>query len=170
MGARADGRTVELRDVTDDDLAVFFEHQLDPQAVEMAAFPSRDRDAFMAHWHRILADESVVAQAILVDGEVAGNVVSFEMGGEREVGYWLGRSFWGEGVATSALALFLQLETRRPLTAHVARHNIGSRRVLEKCGFAVCGEAVADVGPEARDSDERLAEAEPVQEIVLRLR
>lgn len=28
----------------------------------------------------------------------------------------------------------------RPLFAHVAKHNIGSRRVLEKCGFAIIGD------------------------------
>jgi hypothetical protein len=59
----------------------------------------------------------------------------------REVGYWLGREFWGQGIATQALALFLEEEPTRPLVAHVAKHNIGSRRVLEKCGFVVVSAA-----------------------------
>ena len=42
--------TVTLRDVTEADLPIFYEQQLDPEATQMAAFPSRDRDAFMAHW------------------------------------------------------------------------------------------------------------------------
>ena len=42
------------------DLPVFFEHQLDPEATHMAGFPSSDRESFMAHWNRILEDESVV--------------------------------------------------------------------------------------------------------------
>ena len=62
---------VQLRDVTADDLPVFFEHQREPEANQMAAFPAREREAFMAH---------------------------------------------------------------------VAKHNLGSRRVLEKCGFTVLGE------------------------------
>jgi len=45
---------VLLRDVQDSDLPVFFEQQLDPQATRMAAFPSRSRDAFMAHWKKSL--------------------------------------------------------------------------------------------------------------------
>jgi RimJ/RimL family protein N-acetyltransferase len=131
---------VRLRDIVDDDLPVFFEFQLDPEAGRMAAFEGRERASFMAHWRRILVDESVVKQTVLYDGQVAGNIVSFEQAGQREVGYWLGRAFWGKGVATRALSAFLELERRRPLYGYVASHNIGSLRVLEKCGFTLRGE------------------------------
>jgi RimJ/RimL family protein N-acetyltransferase len=133
---------VTLRDVFDSDIPVFFDHQLDPEAARMAAFPARDRDAFSAHWSRILADETVVARTIVVDGQVAGNVVSFVQDDRREVGYWLGRDFWGRGIATRSLALFLGQVTERPLYAWVATHNTASRRVLEKCGFAVVDEDI----------------------------
>ena len=126
---------VQLRDVTETDLPIFFEQQLDPQATRMAAFPSRDRDSFISHWAKILRDENVQIQTILFDGEVAGNIVSFEQAGKREVGYWLGKEFWGKGIATQALAIFLGQVTTRPLYGIVAKHNIASRRVLEKCGF-----------------------------------
>jgi RimJ/RimL family protein N-acetyltransferase len=135
---------VRLRDVTEADLPVLFEQQLDPEAVRMANFPSRDRDAFFTHWHRILADETVGKKTILLDGTVAGNVVTWQTPGERLVGYWIGKEFWGRGVATRALREFLHLETARPLLARVAKHNLGSIRVLEKCGFTVAGEDVAD--------------------------
>ena len=128
---------VSLRDVSDDDLPIFYEYQLDPDATRMAAFPARDWDAHMAHWHKILRHETVVARTILVAGQVAGNIVSWEQGGEREVGYWIGRHYWGQGAATTALSQFLQLVRARPLYAHVAEHNVGSLRVLEKCGFTV---------------------------------
>jgi RimJ/RimL family protein N-acetyltransferase len=134
------GRGLVLRDVTDADLPVLFEQQLEPEATAMAAFPSRDREAFMAHWATILADETVLTRAIEVDGEVAGNVVSFLHDGKREVGYWIGKEYWGRGIASRALAEFLTHDATRPLYAHVARHNLGSMRVLEKCGFARCGE------------------------------
>ena len=45
----------------------------------------------MAHWTKILADETVIKKTVLFDGRVAGNVVSFEQECEREVGYWIGR-------------------------------------------------------------------------------
>jgi RimJ/RimL family protein N-acetyltransferase len=129
-----------LRDVAKTDLAVFFEQQLDPEAARMAAFPARDREAFDAHWEKILADETVRAKTIVVDGAVAGNVVSFRHAGKTEVGYWLGREFWGRGLATRALVEFLRLVDERPLYAGVAKHNVGSIRVLEKCGFERFGE------------------------------
>ena len=50
--------TVALREVTKEDLPIFFEHQLDAEATRMAAFPSRDREAFMAHWARIMSKET----------------------------------------------------------------------------------------------------------------
>lgn len=131
---------IQLRDVTELDLIIFYEQQLDPEATQMAGFPSRARDAFMAHWTKILADPSIQIKTILFSGEVAGNIVCFEQLGEREVGYWLGKEFWGKGIATRALAEFLKIIETRPLYAHVAKHNIGSRRVLEKCGFNVAGE------------------------------
>jgi RimJ/RimL family protein N-acetyltransferase len=131
---------VILRDVTEGDLPIFFEHQMDPDANQMAAFPARDRDAFMTHWAKILADETIIKKTILFDGQVAGNMVSFEQSGEREVGYWLGKKFWGVGIATRALLEFLGHETTRPLYAHVAKHNVASIRVLEKCGFTLVGE------------------------------
>jgi RimJ/RimL family protein N-acetyltransferase len=131
---------VQLRDVTEFDLPIFFEQQSDREAAEMAAFSSRDQDAFMAHWTKIMADASIQIKTILFNGSVAGNIVCFDQLGEREVGYWLGKEYWGKGIATQALAEFLNSIVTRPLYAHVAKHNIASRRVLEKCGFAVSGE------------------------------
>ncbi len=144
------GRDVHLRDVTEADLPVFFEHQRDPDGVRMAAFTSRDLDAFLAHWTKILHDGTTEKRTIVLDGRVAGNVVCFEHAGKREVGYWIGKEFWGQGVATRALEAFLREVTTRPLYAHVAKHNLASIRVLEKCGVARVGvdEAFARVGGE----------------------
>ena len=132
--------TILLRIVTQSDLPILFEQQLDPEATAMAAFPSRDREPFMAHWTKIMADEKTIIQTVLYDDQIAGSILSWEMLGEREVGYWFGREFWGKGIATKALAEYVKIVQNRPLYAHVARHNIGSRRVLEKCGFNVIGE------------------------------
>ena len=126
---------VRLRSVDERDLVVFFDHQADPQAVEMAAFPARDKDQFAAHWARVRADDSVVARTIVVGGLVAGNIGSWQQDGQQLLGYWVGREWWGRGVATQAVALLVDELAIRPLYAHVARHNVGSIRVLEKCGF-----------------------------------
>lgn len=131
---------VVLRPPVEADLPIFYEQQLDPEATAMAGFPSREREPFMAHWRKIMADRSVKLRAIVFEGCVAGNIVSFDQSGEREVGYWLGREYWGKGIATEALLQFLEQEATRPLYADVTRHNIGSRRVLEKCGFRLLRE------------------------------
>ena len=132
--------SVLLRDASETDLAIFFEQQLDPDAIQMAAFPSRNREAFIAHWSKIMVDDSVVIKTILFNGDIAGNIVCFEQLGEREVGYWLGKEYWGKGIASQALTQFLDVIKTRPLYAHVAKHNIASKRVLEKCGFKIAAE------------------------------
>jgi len=126
---------VRLRAVEDGDLDVLFDHQADPEAAEMAAFPARDRERFDAHWAKIRLDDTVVSRIIQVDGLVAGSINSWQDEGQRLVGYWIGREHWGRGVATNALTLFLSDLPARPVYAHVAAHNTGSIRVLQKCGF-----------------------------------
>jgi len=126
---------VSLRAVQDEDVPVFYEQQLDPMATEMAAFPSREWPNFQAHWERIRREESNVTRTILANGEVAGNIGSFVLDGQRFVGYWLGQKYWGQGIATRAINAILLEITSRPLFAHVVEHNVGSRRVLEKNSF-----------------------------------
>lgn len=128
---------VRLRRVVAGDVATFYEHQRDPAATRMAAFPARDRESFDARWQRILADDGIEKRAILVDGAVAGNIVCYDVLGDRHVGYWLGREYWGRGIATRALCAFLVEVRGRPLYANVAACNDASRRVLEKCGFTL---------------------------------
>lgn len=132
---------VSLRAVRESDLETFFTDQLDPEAVRMAAFPSRDREAFMVVWQKIMSDTTGLARSVVLQGELAGHIVSWEQDGERKIGYWLGRAFWGQGVASAALSRFLEQCPARPLVAHVAKHNAASIRVLEKCGFTITGEA-----------------------------
>jgi RimJ/RimL family protein N-acetyltransferase len=147
---------VRLRDVVESDLQTFFEHQLDPEACRMAAFAPRDREAFMPHWAKILRDPTSLVRTVLVGEEIAGNVVSFDLSGERLVGYWIGREHWGKGVATRALALFLTHESKRPLHARAALHNVASIRVLEKCGFHLVAHERGTPDPQGSEIDEVL--------------
>src|SRR5258708_5286871 len=97
---------VWLRDVVEGDLPIFFEHQCDADAIQMAAFPPREWDAFVAHWTKIMGDGAATIKTILRGGQVAGNIGSWERDGKRLVGYWIGKSYWGKGVATAALSEF----------------------------------------------------------------
>jgi RimJ/RimL family protein N-acetyltransferase len=153
-----------LRDVRDEDLPVFFEQQLDRDANDMAAFTARnpqDRDAFMAHWSRILGDERIIKKSIVVDGRLAGHVLSFEQFGEREVSYWIGKEYWGRGIATKALTLFLEELKVRPLYARAAKDNVASLRVLAKCGFTIVSEDRGFANARGAEIEECVLKLEP---------
>lgn len=136
-----------LRDVVDTDLPVFYRQQLDPESTHMAAFRAREEwAAFLAHWRKVLDDPTSRTQTIVRDEQVAGYVASWPQGERRLVAYWIGREHWGRGIATAALAEFLCQDRTRPLHAFVAAHNVGSIRVLEKCGFVRLGGATT--GPD----------------------
>ncbi|MBU0517357.1 GNAT family N-acetyltransferase [bacterium] len=148
---------VTLRDVMDDDLPIFYEQQLDPDANTMAAFTSEDptdREAFEAHWEKIRNDDTIVLKTILFNDNVAGYVAKFLREDDPEISYWIGKEYWGKGVATTALTQFLAVIEERPLYARVAKDNIGSVRVLEKCGFKVCGEDVYFANARGKEIEE----------------
>jgi hypothetical protein len=149
-----------LRDVIEVDLPSFFDQQLDPEVNRMAAFTARNKDAFMANWTRILVqcDETITIKTILFDGHAAGNVASIQ----RSVSE---RSATGSGRDTGARALLpstLEVSGSRkgaPLCARVAKHNLASTRVLQKCGFRISSEHRAP--PDMR--------GEEVEELILKL-
>jgi RimJ/RimL family protein N-acetyltransferase len=150
------------REVRDEDLPLLFEQWADPVAAQIDAFTApdhMDRDAFERRWSRLRADATVLNRVIVVDEAVAGTIASWGEAGEREVTYWIGRSYWGRGIATEALNAFLAVDRSRPLYAHVASDNAASRRVLEKCGFRV-------IATEQGFAEARAAE---IEELVLRL-
>jgi RimJ/RimL family protein N-acetyltransferase len=134
---------VRLRDIAASDLPTLFEQQLDPDANYMAAFTSKDptdRDAFTAHWAKIMGDATITLKTILFEGQIAGSVLSHAWFGKPEISYWLGKEYWGKGIATEALSQFLAALRARPLYARAAKDNVASLRVLAKCGFTVTGE------------------------------
>ncbi|MAT43636.1 MAG: GNAT family N-acetyltransferase [Anaerolineaceae bacterium] len=130
--------SVNLRDVQKTDLPEFFTQQSDPAAIFMAAFTTEDPTnvrQFMSHWRKIMKDDSIHIQTILFDGKIAGHIEQFILFGLPSVGYWIGKEFWGKGVTTRALTIFLTQIKTRPLYARVAKDNLGSQRVLEKNEF-----------------------------------
>ncbi len=136
-------KLVSLRELQRSDLPIFFTQQLDPQANFMAAFTPKDptdRQAFDDHWAKILGDPNILLRTILYDDLVAGSILCHSWGGEPEISYWLGKEFWGKGIATLGLELFLGVVKGRPLFARVASDNIASIRVLEKNGFSLSGQ------------------------------
>lgn len=99
-------------------------------------------------------EPSVTTRTIESDQQVVGYIVSRKHFGQREVEFWVGREHWGKGIATAALAEFLELEPERPLYAVAAQDNLGAIRVLEKFGFQVVQEGMNVVT--ARDEPVRV--------------
>ncbi|MFI5683776.1 GNAT family N-acetyltransferase [Streptomyces sp. NPDC051636] len=128
---------VQLRDVLDADLEAFLAYEHEPEAVRRSRFTPRPREAFLTHWRKnVLGDPGCLVQTVTVDGEVAGNIVSWWEGDRRFLGYWLGRPYWGRGIGSRALTLFLRKDRIRPLYADPFSGNNASVRLLEKHGFA----------------------------------
>ncbi|MEU4194186.1 GNAT family N-acetyltransferase [Kribbella sp. NPDC026611] len=150
---------VVLRELQDEDLDAVFEQMRDPEAVQMAAFTSRDpndRSAFDAHMKRLRANPEIINRAILRDGVLVGTIGSWVMEGERELTYWIDRSVWGQGVASEALRQFLEVVPARPMYARAASDNRGSLRVLEKAGFRVTGTDMGYANARAGEIEETL--------------
>lgn len=109
----------------------------------MAAFTRADpadRAAFDAHYQRVRSDPDATNLAIEADGALAGMIASFTVEGERELTYWIDPERWGRGIASEAVEIFIRRETRRPLFARAAAHNLGSSKVLLRNGFVKIGE------------------------------
>lgn len=95
-------------------------------------------------WLARAVDEADRAWAIEIDGAAVGGV-SLHPGSDvqrhsAELGYWLGRSFWGRGIMSTVVTAFagpaMQAFRLHRLYATVYENNPASMRVLEKAGFA----------------------------------
>ncbi len=133
---------ISLRSTTVADLETLFTFQLDKEANYLAAFTSKDatdKKAYIDKYTKLLGDPTINNQTIFVNNVIAGSVAKFIMHGDIEITYWIDKQFWGKGLATFALKKLLSIETARPVFGRVAFDNLGSQKVLEKCGFIKTG-------------------------------
>jgi RimJ/RimL family protein N-acetyltransferase len=125
-----------------DDLDQLFLFQLDKETNFLSAFTANDNNdkaAYLKKHTPFLSDPSIHMQTIWLGDKIVGSIAKFVMEGNPEITYWIDRKYWGQGIATAALKKFLNLEGTRPIHARVAYDNIGSQRVIEKCGFVKIG-------------------------------
>lgn len=137
---------LKLRQTETADLEHLFQFQTDKEAGYLAAFMPKDptdKPAYLSKYTKLLADPTINNQTIILNGAIVGSVAKFVMHGDNEITYWIDKSFWKQGIATTALQQFLSIEPSRPIFGRVAFDNFGSQRVLEKCGFIKVG---SDVG------------------------
>jgi RimJ/RimL family protein N-acetyltransferase len=108
-------------------------------------FALKDAEDFVVN---VAGQDPKTANTFLIEHEDAGpvGVLGMFRGEDRapEVGYWIGKPFWGRGFATEALEGALVWARKRwAKRALVAGHfadNPASGRVLEKAGFLYTGE------------------------------
>jgi len=122
----------------------------DPEVARMTKrmphpFGPGDAEAFVVG---VAAQNPARAATFLIEHEDHGPVGVLGLFEDEdrvpEAGYWIGREFWGRGLATEALqgALFWASRRwkRRALMAGHFADNPASGRVLEKAGFLYTGE------------------------------
>lgn len=105
-------------------------------------------EAWLASLRKPAAGDAEIVLAVerRSDGAVLGcmGLLLEPTAGNAEVGYWLGRSFWGKGYATEALSALVGFAFDHfglsQVTASAMPENSGSIRVQEKVGFAFVGE------------------------------
>lgn len=138
---------IELREVRDEDLPLFFGYLQDPHAQSMAASTFEDyadTQAFTSFWAKLRRNEEAVVRTITLAGDpedVAGHI-SIAPGdqGGLTVRYWVDRPLWGRGIATNALRAILAEVPARPIFAHISRSNEPGAAVLLRNGFNRTGE------------------------------
>ena len=150
MQARDTTITIEpgmhLRPWRTDDLDDLLHHADDPEVPHGLSdrFPHpytrEDGEAFLSG--RVVDLRGPVL-AIEIDGRACGGIALRPGQGERaigaELGYWLGRAYWGQGRMTRIVAVFapwaLQALALQRLQATVLAFNTASARVLQSNGF-----------------------------------
>ena len=86
-----------------------------------------------------LQNDSINSYTILLNGAIVGSVGIWVMGEKPQITYGIGKAFWGQGIATAALALFLKKVDTYPLYGRAASDNIRSIKILERAGFVKTG-------------------------------
>ena len=143
---------LELRPWRRTDAAAIVPYADDPQVARNLrdVFPSPygPEDAEMyVHGCVEREGQGQLCRAVVVDGTAVGSIGLF-LGKDvyrrgAELGYWLGRPFWGRGIVTEAVrrmcALGFETWDIARIWAEPYARNSASRRVLEKNGFALEG-------------------------------
>ncbi len=102
-------KQLKLRQTEIPDLELFFQFQLDKEAIYLAAFTSKDpadKEAYLEKYTKHLNDPAINMQTILLGETIAGSIAKFVMEGDTEITYWIDRNFWGKELQQQHLKSF----------------------------------------------------------------
>ncbi len=125
------------------------------EAVAFLALAARstERQGQPTHWALRNAREELIGGLGFSDFEIGASH-------RAEIGYWLAKPYWGQGIMTAAVRAACGFARDEwdlvKITAHVFAHNAASARVLEKCGFVQEGYLRKHFRKEGRDLDARV--------------
>lgn len=157
-----------LRRFRRDDAEDMFRYCSDPEVARMTSWPpheSLDDTYRFLDWTEMMYDEKLGAPWAMVPhgsdsivGAIQLSVVWPHLRGE--VGYWLGRPLWGQGLTTEAARTVLayafdDLELHR-VEARCEPENVGSERVMQKLGMQFEGVLRQHVFSKGRFRDMKL--------------
>ena len=146
------GDRIILRAYVPDDLDAVHQWMSDPETMRFLSWgPTKSKEEtfvqladFMRHQFERDRQGYYFAVVQKSTGQVIGHIDLRWLnrkygGGEGGIGYFLSKSFWGQGYMTEAAKLtigfgFCQLGMHR-ISASCIRENIGSERVMQKSGM-----------------------------------
>jgi RimJ/RimL family protein N-acetyltransferase len=139
-----------LTEIRPSDKAALLEHFEDKEIYDFTLripFPYRETDAeeWLALNERTTRQQgrpvnwAIRNEAGYLIGAIGFHDLALGKSHRAEIGYWLAKPFWGQGLMTAVVKkacdfAFAEWDLGK-ITALVFAHNSGSARVLEKCGF-----------------------------------
>lgn len=136
------------------DAAALYRHACDPAVADPAGWPAHSSPQMSAEVIRTyFAEPETYAVVLKATGEPCGCIglvppqaahYPAMSPGAREIGYWIGRSLWGQGLIPEALKALIGHCRRnlglRELWIVTYSGNTKSQRVADKCGFRHAGD------------------------------
>ena len=143
---------LRFRPWRESDVEALFRYASDPEVGARAGWPPHtDREGSLAVIRNVFSNDHTWAMELKETGEAVGCMGYYPCGesnieigeNDAEVGYWLGRPYWGQGLCTEALSGMIgycfNQKGFQTLWGDFFEDNPASGRVMEKCGFRDTG-------------------------------
>lgn len=148
-----EGERIYLRRWRQSDAASLYHLASDPELGPRAGWPAhKSEEESLDVIHKFFLNDTTWAIVLKESGEIVG-CAGYHLPGasniplghdEAEVGYWVARPYWNQGICTEALNIVIehcaQSGVFKTLYGEHFTDNPASGRVMEKCGFTDTGQ------------------------------